>query len=63
MVQVLHLRGAGRSGLFSGVLPAELEVTIPDGFAPIGASLIGGAGVSKVSFPSPVIGLYHFALL
>ena len=63
VVQVLHLRGAGWSGLFSGVLPAELKVTIPDGFAPTGASLTGGTGVSEVSFPTPATGLVHFALL
>ena len=50
-------RGGGRSGLFSGVLPAELEVTIPDSSASTGASLTGGAGVGEVSFPTPATGL------
>ena len=57
VVRVPHLRGAGQSGLFSGVLPAELEVTIPDGSAPTGASLTGGTGVGEVSFPTPATGL------
>ena len=52
-----HLRGASRYGLFSGVLPAELEVTIPDGSAPTGASLTGGAEVGEVSFPTAATGL------
>ena len=51
------LRGAGQSGLFSGVLPAELEVTVPDGSASTVASLTGGTGVSEVSFQTPATGL------
>ena len=54
---MLHLSGAGGSGLCSGVLPAEPEVTIQDGFSSTGASLTGGTGVSEVSFPTPITGL------
>ena len=53
VVQVPCQRGAGQSGLFSGVLPVELEVTIPDGSASTGALLTDGAGVGEVSFPTP----------
>ena len=52
-----HLRGASQSGLFSGVLPAEFEVTVPDGSASTGASPTGGTGVGEVSFPTPTTGL------
>ena len=39
------------------VLPAELEVTIPDGSASTGALLTGGTRVGGVSFPTPATGL------
>ena len=60
---MLCQRGAGQSGLLSGVLPAELGVTIPDSSAQTGAPLTDGAGVGQVSFPTPATGLLHFALL
>ena len=62
MVRVPCLRAAGQSGLFSGVLPAELKVTIPDGSAPAGALLTAGTGVSEVSFPTPTTGLCEGAI-
>ena len=46
-----------QSGLFSGVLPAEFEVTIPDGSVSTGASFTGGTGVGEVSFPTLATGL------
>ena len=57
VVRVLHQRGAGQSGLFSGVLPVELEVTVPDGSASAGALLTDGTGVGEVSFPTPATDL------
>ena len=53
---MLHLSGAGQSGLPWGVLSAELDMTIPDGLVSAGALPTDGAGVGEVSFQTPTKG-------
>ena len=55
MVLVLHLSGAGQSGLPQGVLPAVLGEVIPDN--PASALSMGGTGVGEVVFPTLATGL------
>ena len=56
VVQVMHLSGAGQSRLPWGVLPAMLDVTIPDGSAPVGTLSTDGTGVREMLFPTPATG-------
>ena len=54
---MLHQSRAGQSGLFSGLLPVELEVSVLDVSASTGALLTDGTGIGEVSFPTPATDL------
>ena len=56
VVHVLHLSGAGQSGLPWDVLPAVFDVTIPDGSVSAGSLFTGGTEFELFVCSTPATG-------